>query len=302
MKLIKEYDFRTLKNLDEFTTKYMWEREKIINSEEQYYIDPDEYPENTPFALSENGLRITASLTPDDKLAALKSQPYLSGVLTTRDKGHSQLFGYWEASMKLPAARGAWPAFWLLPTTKEWGPHGVRSELDIMEGFKSSDVIAGKYSANCHTWQTGDLVQLKAEQRDIETGVDLTADYHTYALRWDEDHIVWLFDGAEVLRITTPTDMLDEPRHVLLNLAVGGAESWREQPVADDYPAALDIEYVRIYELPEKEKKDTDTDTDTKLPGDHLLTMKDGTFYTKRDINRFAEFLIQSNSLEKIKR
>ena len=40
-------------------------------------------------------------------------QNYTSGRITTQGK-FNQLYGKYEARIKLPSAQGTWPAFWLL--------------------------------------------------------------------------------------------------------------------------------------------------------------------------------------------
>lgn len=310
--LVKEYDFRALQDLSEFTTEYIWPRAEIINDEHQFYLDTATVPaQHDPFFLSGTGLSIVASpthpdladiavgltgegrrlvdenrnkgmpnpLTPDIIEAHGTRQPFTSGLLTTRDHGHSQLYGYWEASMRLPKAKGAWPAFWLLPTFKQW-PAGIAvlPEIDIMEAVE--DVNQGIYHSTIHTNESGMLTS--TTDNAVKTGQDLTNEYHTYGLSWERDMIITYFDGQEVLRRRTPRDM-HEPRHFLLNLAVGG---WGGEPDPADYPASLDIEYVRIY-----------SSTAAAQPDDIVHTLRDGRVVRKSDINLVTEYLIELNEL-----
>ena len=310
--LVKEYDFRKSYDLSEFTTRLMWPREQIINDEAQFYVNPAKIaPEHTPFKFSGDGLSITAMPTPDDLLQYaiavtdegrkigvesmtdeeyaehVTPQPFISGILTTRDNGWSQLFGYWEISARLPSAAGAWPALWLLPTFDSWPPGiDILPEIDIMEAVK--DVIDGIYHGTVHTNETGKLT--RSTDNDIKTDADLVNEFHRYGLRWDADWIIWYFDGVEVKREPTPADMQDEPRHLLMNLAVGG--NWAGEPDPADYPASFDIEYVRIYALPEAPTKKTDD----SLPGDVVHILADGRAVTRRDIELVAQYLFEINS------
>lgn len=52
---------------------------------------------------------------------------YRSGLITTQNL-FTQRHGYFEMRAKLPAGRGLWPAFWLLPAGGGWPP-----EIDVME-------------------------------------------------------------------------------------------------------------------------------------------------------------------------
>lgn len=307
--LTKEYDFRVMDNLDEFDTSYTWPRKEVINREKAFYVDPNKVPkEHNPFVLSDIGLSIVAKPTPqelyeyahgisnvdletyDDELTASERKnafpmPLISGLLTTKSKGHSQLYGYWEISAMLPSARGAWPAFWLLPTHKTW-PKGIAKlpEIDILEAVK--DVVDGVYHGSLHTNESGVMVSSKGNE--IVTNADLVGEYHRYGLSWEEDYIVWYFDGVEVLRRKTPGDMKQTPAHVLVNLAVGG---WGGEPDLNDYPALFDIEWLRIYESI-KPKADL---PDENLPGDIVYWLKDGRYVTLSEINKVTEYMIQSS-------
>lgn len=286
--LVKEYDFRTLRTLDDFTTRYIWERDEIINDESQYYVDPDAVHDDlNPFRLTDAGLSIIARPTPPELLGSVVGQPFISGLLTTRHTGHSQWGGLWEISAKLPNARGAWPAFWLLPTFDRW-PEGVPvlSEIDVMEAV--ADVLQGVYHGTVHTRESGALVASK--DNAIATGVNLVDDFHRYGLKWTREELVWLFDGQPVKRRPTPADMLEEPRHALLNFAVGG---WGGDPDPADYPASFDIEWLRIY-APDDEPGIEEPPEDKSKRGDVIYTLDDGRQVTRADVNLVTEWMIQS--------
>ena len=237
--LAYEEEFDNPQALANFDTRYIWPRKTIINKEAQYYVDPAAGGYQ-PFDVTGGILSITADKTPENQRAAAEDQPYLSGVLTSRSNGHSQLYGLFEARMKLPKARGAWPAFWLLPTFDQW-PSGIAvlSELDVMEAV--GDVGSGVYHTSMHTNQSGKLV---SASETVSTNANLTDEFHTYSIWWGEFETIWFFNGQEVMRRATPDDM-HEPRHFLLNLAVGG--KWAGEPNEADYPASLEVDYVRAY-------------------------------------------------------
>ncbi len=52
-----------------------------------------------------------------------------SGLLTTMFS-FSQKWGYFEAELDVPTAKGFWPAFWLVPTEGPWPDGG---EIDVLE-------------------------------------------------------------------------------------------------------------------------------------------------------------------------
>lgn len=61
---------------------------------------------------------------------------YTSARLFT--KGHGQwLYGRMECRAKLPAGRGTWPAFWMMPAEDAYGTWPASGEIDIMENVAS---------------------------------------------------------------------------------------------------------------------------------------------------------------------
>lgn len=310
-----DYDFRTMgmeQFLSTFDTQYIWPREQVINNEDQFYVDPLVHPHYSPFELTASGLRITASPTPhalenyamgvsDTGRALIQARkeagmlqivtdeirekhftykPLVSGLITSRSFGHSQRYGYWEASLKLPNAAGAWPAFWLLPTHHSW-PEGVAKlpEIDIMEAVW--DVIQAKYHTAVHSNVDGEGGKMNSSTNTASTGMDLVNEYHRYGVSKEPDFIVFFFDGKEVHRVPTPDDHHD-PVHILLNLATGG---WGGDVDVGEYPAHFDIEWVRVYEnaVP-KQRKDK---------GDVVWILQDGTPVTKSILNVATRYLIE---------
>lgn len=224
-------------DMSKYNTQYIWDRSTIINGEKQFYVDPQQHGHN-PFSVENGKLRITAQRTPDHVKWAT-GQPYVSGVLTSRQK-FEQKYGRFEIRAKLPKGRGLWPAFWMLPTHDQW-PSGVQmlAELDVMEfiGHEGS-----WYHTTRHSNEAGDRAQ---DGKAINTNANLTDEFHNYAVVWDESKIRWYFDGQEVFSSDTPSDF-HHPKHFLLNLAVGGW--WPGDPDGNtSFPARFEVDYVRVY-------------------------------------------------------
>ncbi len=169
--------------------------------------------------------------------------PYTSGMVTTGrsadDQAQPPRFGFQygrvEVRMRMPAGKGLWPALWLLPLT-----HESRPEIDVMEvlGDTPSTLRAhfrylddGERVTLGHTW----------------TGEDSSAGWHVYTLRWTREELVWLVDGEEQWRFAEAEFVPDEPMYLLINLAVGG--EWPGAPApTTDFPATLEVDYVRIWQ------------------------------------------------------
>jgi beta-glucanase (GH16 family) len=195
----------------------------IINNEIQAYID------RGTILVSGGALRLIARH--EQGVQQGKTQQYVSGEITTRRK-FSQAYGYFEARCKMPKGKGLWPAYWLLPAGGGWPP-----EIDILEWLgKSPNKI---YFTN-HWKDRGH----KSNSKEIQ-GPDFSADYHTFAVDWEPDAIVWYLDGVEKHR--SMQGVPKEPFYIILNLALGGA--WGGPPDKDTrFPASFDVDYVRVYQ------------------------------------------------------
>ena len=81
--------------------------------------------------------------------------------------------------------------------------------------------------------------------------MDLSENFHEYAVEWDESRIVWLVDDREYHRMT-PGDVpgswpFDHPFFLLVNLAIGG--DWPGNDTDDpDLPAVLLVDWIHVQE------------------------------------------------------
>ncbi|MEJ1977652.1 MAG: family 16 glycosylhydrolase [Acetobacteraceae bacterium] len=65
--------------------------------------------------------------------------------------------------------------------------------------------------------------------------------FHTYGVDWEPTTTTFYMDGKELGSAPTPSSM-NSPMFMLLNLAVGGAGSWRARPIPRRAsPASLQI-------------------------------------------------------------
>jgi beta-glucanase (GH16 family) len=195
------------------------------NHEAEFYVDRSRGGD--PFVVSRGVLGITAA-------RAAASLPYTSGIITT-EHSFAQMYGYFEMRARLPAGRGLWPAFWLLPKGGGWPP-----EIDIMEMLGQNP---RKIYVSLHTRADG-------HHYDVTTPVatpDLSKDFHVFGMNWQSGMIRWYVDGAEVKALPAPAG-LTVPMFMLINLAVGGAGSWPGAPdTATVFPAVMEVSWVRVY-------------------------------------------------------
>lgn len=201
------------------------------NKEAELYVDPEFAPAGRPLGLDPFKVRggvldITAEPAPPPARAALRGYRYVSGLITTQPS-FRQTYGYFEMRARLPAGKGVWPAFWLLPADFSWPP-----EIDVMESVGDPS----KYYVTVHS----------KVMKDGGTEVPIAPGaFHTFAVSWDPKNLVWYVDGREVKRLPTPPD-LNKPMFMLANVALGG--DWAGQPDASTpFPATLSIDYIRAY-------------------------------------------------------
>jgi beta-glucanase (GH16 family) len=197
------------------------------NKEVQLYVDPQfKRLGLNPFHIAGGVLEIRAEPAPLQDKASLGDYRYISGLITTQPS-FSQTYGYFEMRAKLPAGKGVWPAFWLLPQDLSWPP-----EVDIMESVGDPS----KYYVTYHS----------AAAKDGGTEVPIAPDeFHVFAVSWDRQNVVWFVDGREVKRLPTPPDM-HKPMFLVANLALGG--DWAGSPDATTpFPVAYKIDYIRAY-------------------------------------------------------
>jgi hypothetical protein len=160
---------------------------------------------------------------------------FTAGMLTT-EKSFRQLYGYFEARIKVPHVAGAWPAFWLL------GDPGTFDEIDVME------ILAGRPTRHNlgHQWKGADGKK-HSERMSLDT-TDLSTGFHTYGVLWTADAIVYYRDNVEVGRFANPG--LHRPMYLIVSMGMDG--DWNKQEgfvAAPDAHARMDIQSVRAYAL-----------------------------------------------------
>lgn len=183
----------------------------------------------------EGHLAITARREPDGTVTSAR--------LVTKD-GFATTYGRVEARIKVPGGRGTWPAFWMLGADIDGVEWPACGEIDVMEHV-------GADPRHCHGTAHGPgFSGLEGGVgASVDAGVDLSQDFHEYAVDWDEHSIAWLLDGREYHRLT-PDDVpgawpFDHPHFLLVNLAVGG--DWPGNDTDDpDLPAELLVDWIRV--------------------------------------------------------
>lgn len=198
---------------------------QTYNNEKQIYMNR---PENVRV---EDGILILEARQEGGELS--------SGLVSTEGMASFGVGSRFEASLRLPKGAGTWPAFWLLSesqpftqglTDEEWetpiensaGEERERylenGEIDIMEFYGQ---IPGTVEGTVHTVETSKEGHL--------TIPDASETFHTYALEWHEDALIWSVDGNTYFTFPKPANDShswpfagDNQMFIILNLAMGG--------------------------------------------------------------------------------
>ena len=152
-----------------------------------------------------------------------------------------QKYGYWEARYKICASSGINNAFWMITGAGTIMDYKQSYEIDINEGHFPNEVCC-----TYHYKSTGDALAHSGRYR---AEYDLSKDYHTYALEWNPDELIYYHDGKEVVRVP------NENAHVaLVPLLSTAVSSWGGSITDVANGTAQVVDYVRIY----ARKKDAD--------------------------------------------
>jgi len=203
---------------------------RTYTGESEYYTDSSVGV--NPFSIQNGILSITAA--PTDPSTNINNRPYTSGEINSQHS-FAQLYGYFETRADLPAGQGIWPAFWMMPANGS-----TAAELDIFE-------VLGNAPSILYT-STHQVVGGVSSFTTLSNNVpDTSAGFHTYGVDWEPSTITYFEDGQPISTLPTPPTM-NTPMYMLVNLAVGGAESWAKAPDSSTkFPATMQVDYVRAY-------------------------------------------------------
>jgi beta-glucanase (GH16 family) len=207
------------------------------NNELQYYSNRQENAE-----VAGGMLTITA------KKEAFEGKNYTSARLLSKGVGDF-LYGRVEVKAKLPGGKGTWPAIWMLPTDWAYGDWPKSGEIDIMEhvGYDPNVV---HFSVHTEAYNHRINTQ-KTTTRTIATAM---SEFHTYRVDWTPYAVRGYFDNELVFTFVndgkgSASWPFDKRFHVILNVAVGG--DWGGAQGVDEtvFPAAMVVDYVRMYKM-----------------------------------------------------
>ncbi len=219
-------------------TKWSYEKGLIRNAEKQFYTQ----------SRRENSRIEDGRLIIEARKEKMDGGEFTSASLVT--KGHAQWrSGRFEVRAKLPAARGTWPAIWMLPDDigkVSWPKCG---EIDIMEHVgHDPGMIHGSLHTEAFNHTKGTQLSTKTQLPTF------SSDFHTYTMTWSADRIEVGIDGKTYGTFNRKPGAgvaewpFDKPFYLILNLAIGGG--WGGTKGIDEaaFPQRMEVDFVRVYE------------------------------------------------------
>jgi len=175
---------------------------------------------------------------------------FTSGRLDTQGK-LSFKYGFIESRIKMPAGSGNWPAFWMLGDNINQVGWPYSGEMDIVEIHSDRPSIT---TSATHFSATDTPNTCCGNHRfvfdEVNFGrVNVSSDFHTYAVAWLPNSISYYFDG-QLVGSATPSRVsgkwvFNEKFFLILNNAVGSfGGSW-----ANLQSSTMSIDWVRSYQL-----------------------------------------------------
>ncbi|QCX52563.1 glycoside hydrolase family 16 protein [Elizabethkingia sp. JS20170427COW] len=175
-------------------------------------------------------------------IAPQDSSKFLTGGVYTKGK-LSFGYGRWEVKAKLNAAKGAWPAFWLLPENEKW-PYG--GEIDIMERLNHDDFVYQTVHSH-YTYTLG----IKDPKPGF-TGKINPKTYNIYSVEIHPERIDFFVNHQKTFsypKIKTEHQgqfpFSDYRYYLLLDMQLGG--SWVGEVDAKQLPVEMEIDWVKFY-------------------------------------------------------
>ncbi|WP_086607380.1 glycoside hydrolase family 16 protein [Erythrobacter donghaensis] len=229
-----------------------------VNNEQQAYLDsPDTIQIARDVAGAEGGALVLRPVyRPGVDTRKDRKADFISGRVNSQGKAEFT-YGRIEARIRMPDAVGVWPAFWMLGNG-EWPGTG---EIDIMEYVGELDWTGVALHGPGYSGETP-LVNkfVFAPETDV-------TDWHTYAVEWTSQSVLFEVDGRLTYRVTRPMVehygpwRFDNKKHLILNFAIGGAYPFKTNGIKHPYngmpqatvdaikagKVAMYVDWVRVY-------------------------------------------------------
>lgn len=173
---------------------------------------------------------------------------YTSASMTTRGM-HAWMYGRFEMRGRIDTRAGLWPAFWSMGIEGEWPSNG---EIDIMEYYRGMLLANAAWGTEKRWTPEWDVIRKPITEFNDP---DWSAKFHVWRMDWDAESIKLYVDDLLLntvdLKETFNRDQegrnpFRQPHYIIVNLAIGGTAGG--DPSNTEFPAKLEVDYVRIYQ------------------------------------------------------
>lgn len=198
--------------------------------------------------ISDGTLKIIAKKNVDNTIEGAFTSARMNSVRSFK-------YGRMEIRAKMPEDKGngLWPALWMLGSNIETVGWPACGEIDIMEyvSFKPNKTHFSLHStANNHTNST----EITSGAVDLET---IEEEFHTFGLLWSAKYLKFYIDDIDNVQFlfrrpvnfTADSWPFQGNFYFLMNVAVGGNWGGLEGVDTSIFPATMEVDYVRVYQV-----------------------------------------------------
>lgn len=229
---------------DKWATRYVYAdgTQDHLNDEQQRFTDSGNH------VVSGGALAMVAKV--------LGNARYSSAMIRSRETFY---YGYYEARVFLPGARGVWPAFWLnsdydADGRLEWPP-----EIDVFEyvinggtehaNMLHSGVVVGDKGNRGGEWLYRDP-GFNQQWTYYGAGSALNTMWQVVGLLWKPGSVTAYLNGKKLYtrayRWSYDDGMQAGPAHLLFDLAIGGGWAGVNGVEESKFPQTFKVDYVKV--------------------------------------------------------
>jgi beta-glucanase (GH16 family) len=140
-------------------------------------------------------------------------------------------YGYMQTRVKFPKGSGFWPAFWAYPSSSRFNS----PEIDVAEFF-------GDNPSNLfHVYHR----QAGGSSERIVRASDWSRSWHTIAVQWSPNRLVWYVDGV---RRWTVYDTTNRAAYLIANLAIADGNIAPAPNGSTPFPSSYSIDDIRVWQ------------------------------------------------------
>lgn len=164
-------------------------------------------------------------------------------------------YGRMEIRAKIPdhKGNGLWPALWMLGTTIQTAGWPACGEIDIME-YVSFEPDQTHFSIHSLANNHKDGTQVTSGPVLLET---IEEEFHNYGILWTDKYLKFYIDDIENIKLIFPRPAISNVEnwpfsgsfYFLMNIAIGGDWGGLEGVNDDIFPAVMEVDYVRVYQV-----------------------------------------------------